>query len=254
MEDPTSFELNQAIRGWQDGLRHSPHFREEDLTELETHVRDAVATFQAKGLAEDEAFLLATRRLGEASRLEPEFAKVNRAEVWLNRLLWMLIGVQAWGLLRELSGVLSRAVVVGGLWGLGFHVQSGQLRLDWGRGVLVATFMSLAYLLVLAGLLGGCWRIIRKERDADHFLARALRRPVFLGVVVTFTLLVVYSLRGVENFLFTRYCSMTEFARLSFYQMVSGSLLTLAQTVAFVALTIALLRRFRGFHGGVVIR
>lgn len=253
MEDPTSFELNQAIRGWQDGLRHSPHFREEDLTELETHVRDSVAALQAKGLAEDEAFLLATRRLGNASRLEPEFAKVNRAEVWLNRLLWMLIGVQAWGLLRELSGVLSRAVVVGGLWGLGFHVQSGQSSLDW-HALLAATFMCLARLLVLAGLLGGCWRIIRKESDAGHFLARALRRPVFLGVVVTFTLLIVYSLGFVENSLILRH-SKPECDTLFFYEAVSGPVLALAQTVAFIALTIVLLRRrFRGFHGGVVIR
>jgi hypothetical protein len=244
MEDQTPFELNQAIRNWQECLRQSPHLREEDIIELETHARDSVAAFRAKGLTDEEAFLLATWRLGQPSQLEPEFSKVNRAEVWLNRLLWMLIGIQAWGLLSGLSGFAAHAVVVGGLGGLGLQAQSGPAGMDWGRAVLPVSLMSLAYLLVLAGILAGCWRIIhRNESQARHFLTRAVRRPVFLGVVVTFGFLVMYSLSSVESALIARHYSVTEVSTIYVYQMISRIALSLAQTLGFVGLTIALLRR-----------
>ena len=82
MENPTPFDLNHAIQRWRDGLSQSPHFRREDLAELEAHARDSVATLQAKGLTGEEAFWVATRRLGSPLGLEPEFAKINRGEVW----------------------------------------------------------------------------------------------------------------------------------------------------------------------------
>src|ERR1039457_5316434 len=98
MENPTTFDLNNAICRWRDGLRQSPHFREENLAELEAHLRDSVAELQGRGLPDEEAFLLATRRLGNPARLDSEFAKVNRRQVWLHRVLWMLVGIQVWGL------------------------------------------------------------------------------------------------------------------------------------------------------------
>ena len=97
MENPTAFDLNHAISRWRDDLRQSPYFREENLAELEAHLRDSVAELQGRGLTDEEAFLLATRRIGDPERLDPEFAKVNRGQVWLNRVLWMLVGVQVWG-------------------------------------------------------------------------------------------------------------------------------------------------------------
>ena len=67
METPTSFNLNDALRRWHAGLRPSPNFGDENLVELEAHVRESVAVWQSKGLTEEEAFLLATRRLGHPS-------------------------------------------------------------------------------------------------------------------------------------------------------------------------------------------
>ncbi len=96
METQSTFILNNAIQSWRDGLGRSPNLREENLAELEGHLRDSVAALQGQGLSEEEAFLLAARRLGHPAGLESEFAKINRREVWVNRLLWMLIGIQAW--------------------------------------------------------------------------------------------------------------------------------------------------------------
>lgn len=91
---PTPFDLNRAVQQWRENLGDSPALRRENLDELETHLRDSIANLNNRGLAEDEAFLIATRRLGGETVLGREFGKVNSQAVWLNRVLWMLVGIQ----------------------------------------------------------------------------------------------------------------------------------------------------------------
>jgi hypothetical protein len=74
MENSPTFDLNNAIRCWRDGLFQSPHFREDNLVELEAHLRDSVAELQRRGLTNEEAFWLGTRRLGQPAGLELELS------------------------------------------------------------------------------------------------------------------------------------------------------------------------------------
>jgi len=116
MEPTTPFDLNQAIQRWREDLGQSPAFRSENLFELESHLRDSVATLQRQGLSDEEALLVATKRLGTAASLESEFAKRNVQLVWLDRALWVLVGVQLWGLATGISHVfriLTTAVLPG---------------------------------------------------------------------------------------------------------------------------------------------
>lgn len=77
-------------------MGQSPAFRSENLYELETHLRDAIAPLRGSGLSDEEAFIIAAKRLGKNSQLEAEFAKQNRRSVWLDRALWILLGAQLW--------------------------------------------------------------------------------------------------------------------------------------------------------------
>jgi hypothetical protein len=106
METTTAFDLNQAIQGWCENLRQSPAFRSENLYELETHLRDAITALQGSGLSDEEAFIIAAKRLGRNSQLEAEFAKQNGRSVWLDRALWILIGAQIWVLATNLTQFL----------------------------------------------------------------------------------------------------------------------------------------------------
>lgn len=98
----TAFELNSAIEHWRESLKQSPAFQRENLDELEAHLRDSVATWQQRGLEVDEAFLIATRRIGSGVALRTEFGKVNSREIWLNRALWMLVGIQVFEFMHSL--------------------------------------------------------------------------------------------------------------------------------------------------------
>jgi hypothetical protein len=77
MENETPFNLEDAIRNWRDSLLRSSRLKAEELEELEVHLRDSVITLQKRGLSEDEAWLIAQRRLGHRETLKKEFAKVN---------------------------------------------------------------------------------------------------------------------------------------------------------------------------------
>lgn len=86
------FELESALQDWAARFRRTETMRHADVEELEQHVRDSLAALTASGLSEEEAFLVATHRVGPAAQLEREFQKVNGNHVWGHRLLWMLAG------------------------------------------------------------------------------------------------------------------------------------------------------------------
>jgi hypothetical protein len=183
METKTAFDLNTAIQRWRDHLSQSPCFRRENLDELETHLRDAVAALRGTTLSEEEAFLVAARRLGGAPALEPEFAKVNGQEVWLNRLLWMLLGAQLWPLICCCANILADATVMGGLVGFGHPLKS-----PTGQFVLLPTVLvaaTAAHLLALGSCVAaGWWVFRRKGRTVANTAASVLRRPLFVQILI----------------------------------------------------------------------
>jgi len=96
MENQTTFDLNLAIRRWREDLARSSAMRIENLDELESHLRDSIDRLRAHELSEEEAFLVATLRLGKVQKLEQEFRKVNGSGASLERTLWVFIAVQLW--------------------------------------------------------------------------------------------------------------------------------------------------------------
>lgn len=246
METTTAFVLNDAIVSWRDGLSRSPHVREEDLAELEAHLRDSVAALQSRGLTDEESFLLAARRLGNPSGLEPEFAKVNRREVWLNRLLWMLVGIQAWGLVCGLSHAVGDAAVLGSLAGLGYNYQpSFRGTFPWAdQSLLPAALLLLAHLLALAGGVGVCWWLaLRKEHTVRERIAKALRRPVLAGLCLVVLSMLFASVSIFEVQLFQRFYSQTQFGTIITSKTLAAVIFSPLQVIGMVAFTVLLLRR-----------
>ena len=71
------FDLNRALLDWRSRRASESPWRDEDLDEMESHLRDSVAALEALGIPSDEAFLLATRRLGPSHEVAAELAKVG---------------------------------------------------------------------------------------------------------------------------------------------------------------------------------
>ena len=102
MESQPSFDLSAAVRNWRENLATSPNFRTDDLDELESHLQDSVRELAARGLSAEEAFSIAIRRIGQGHGLAEEFARVNGNTLWIDRLLWMLLGAVSVAVVRSL--------------------------------------------------------------------------------------------------------------------------------------------------------
>ena len=100
MENQTRYDLNAAVENWRNELAAQPNLAPDDRRELETHLRDAIAGFQQRGLNDEESFWLARRRVGQPQQIGEEFAKTNPTAVWRERLFWMLnalLFLNLWG-------------------------------------------------------------------------------------------------------------------------------------------------------------
>ena len=86
------FDLETAIADWKQSLAAYESLSAEDIAELETHLRDSLATLASEHLNEEEAFLIARRRVGPMVELGSEYAKANPCQVWARRLKWMCLG------------------------------------------------------------------------------------------------------------------------------------------------------------------
>jgi hypothetical protein len=74
--------LEEQIDQWRSYLRRRQAIHSVDVAELEDHLREQVAGLVAAGLATDEAFLIAVKRMGDLDALSREFAREHSERLW----------------------------------------------------------------------------------------------------------------------------------------------------------------------------
>ncbi|MDQ1513401.1 MAG: hypothetical protein QOC59_1243, partial [Microbacteriaceae bacterium] len=74
--------LDADIALWRARVTQGGAVAPADADELESHLRDEVSELAVAGLSEDEAFLVAVKRLGQVDRLTAEFAREHSERLW----------------------------------------------------------------------------------------------------------------------------------------------------------------------------
>src|ERR687888_1404431 len=74
--------LEAQIDQWRSYLRRRQAIHAVDVAELEDHLREQVAVLVDAGLAADEAFLVAVKRMGNLDALSREFAREHSGRLW----------------------------------------------------------------------------------------------------------------------------------------------------------------------------
>ena len=74
--------LEEQIDQWRSYLRRRQAIHSVDVAELEDHLREQVAVLVDAGLATDEAFLVAVKRMGNLDALSREFAREHSDRLW----------------------------------------------------------------------------------------------------------------------------------------------------------------------------
>jgi hypothetical protein len=74
--------LEEQIAQWRAYLRRRQALHGPDVEELEGHLRDQLVALTDAGLAGDEAFLVAVKRMGSLDALSREFARAHSERLW----------------------------------------------------------------------------------------------------------------------------------------------------------------------------
>ncbi len=74
--------LEEQIAHWREYLRRRRAIDARDVAELEDHLRDQMSELRGAGLAGDEAFLIAVKRLGNLDAVSREFAREHSERLW----------------------------------------------------------------------------------------------------------------------------------------------------------------------------
>lgn len=159
----TPFQLEPAISRWRAELNASGSIGNNDLAELDTHLRESYEELRTQALADDEAFLIARRRLGGAEVVE-ELAKVDTGALWAGRAWWMILGV----LLSQIFWTGSRVVMVLAQTGIALSTQNfgwGGTAVAVGQGFVALLTIGLFAFLVVR-LVRGKWHLENPKRFA----------------------------------------------------------------------------------------
>lgn len=131
--------LDAQIDQWHRYVRGHRAIAEADVDELESHLRDRIDDLMSAGLAEDEAFLVAVKRLGNMDAISREFAREHSERLW-KQLVLTPARTDTSASNRELAVVLALAL------GAGLAVRVGIGLLDETRALRNAAFLVAPFL------------------------------------------------------------------------------------------------------------
>ena len=79
--------LDELIASWREWMSRREVLTASDVDELESHLRDRIDGLADAGLTEDEAFLIAVKRLGSIDALSHEYAAEHSERLWKQLVL-----------------------------------------------------------------------------------------------------------------------------------------------------------------------
>lgn len=84
------FDLQMQINNWANSLRSTT---ESDVEELKVHLLDLIDDLKEAGLNDEEAFWIASKRMGNIFELEASYQEVNSPIIQMRKSLVILAGV-----------------------------------------------------------------------------------------------------------------------------------------------------------------
>ena len=81
------FDLETTIAAWRRRFAHNPVFTEDDIRELEQHLRDQISALEGAGMPTKDAFEAAVRKMGEPDEMESGYRRVRWNKIVRERRL-----------------------------------------------------------------------------------------------------------------------------------------------------------------------
>ncbi len=194
--------LEEQIDQWRSYLRRRQAIHSVDVAELEDHLREQVVALVGAGLATDEAFLVAVKRIGDLDSLSREFAREHSERLWKQlvvagpdsgdaRVRSGKDAAVAFGLAVAAAAAMKLPELFGMRWGIdeSFYLRNVSLLVlplltgyfVWKRNLGTATTRWLAAAFVAAALFANVYPFARLGSTE---VLTALHVPIALWLVV----------------------------------------------------------------------
>ncbi len=198
-------DFEAQVAQWRAYVEKRKGIGAADADELEAHLRDQAADLQSSGLAPDEAFLVAVKRLGAQDDISREFARVHSDRLWKQLVLagteatdaerpGSLRGAEMWWVIG-LAVLAAASFKIPALLGYDesnngdvyarnaalFFLPSLAAYFAWKRRVSAATIAVLAGSFVAGGVLANVYPF---ESLGQTLLLTAIHLPIALWLVV----------------------------------------------------------------------
>lgn len=220
---PDSSSLEKQIAQWRAYLLRRRTMNAPDVDELESHLRDQVAALTETGLSDEEAFLVAVKRMGSIDELSREFAREHSDRLWKQLVIGSERSDEPTATARkELVVVLVLAVAAAvaiklpTLFGLrfgtdgAFYARNASLFVFpllavyfvWKRGVSLVSGIWLGVPFLIGALLANIYPF---RAQSDTSALTALHLPIALWLVVGFAYLAGHWFTGRRRMDFVRF-------------------------------------------------
>lgn len=159
--ESSDFKLEHAVNDYVLVIKKKGSLTGSDVEELKSHLYDATEDLQERGLTEEEAFIIASRRLGNINVLAKEYRKVNFTleadKIWA----YMLIG---FGSLTTLQWLFT----------LGYRSVYKLIAAHYAHTDLGILLFTCANLLICIGI----WSVLKWRKHLPDLLERNIeQRP-----------------------------------------------------------------------------
>lgn len=138
--------LEERIAEWRAYVSRRQAIHAVDVDELEDHLRNQVSDLEAAGLDEDEAFLIAVKRIGDLDTLSQEYAREYSERLWKRLVVTSEPGRSDWN--RDAAVAVGLAVAAGvaikvpELFGIGWDGEEETLWYVRNLSLLVLPFLA----------------------------------------------------------------------------------------------------------------
>jgi len=148
-ENNIEFNIHDHINNWFVQLKSEPSITESDSEELKSHLLDMIDGLRNAGLDEEEAFWVASKRMGSCLEWKVDYEEVNKPLIQMRRSLFILAGVLAYFLLYNFIKSTSKLLCIFLL----LKKTDGYLSINWVYRYLIGVHFVFILFIVSVYLL-----------------------------------------------------------------------------------------------------
>lgn len=167
--EPSNFNLSQSIDNYIGLIKRQGSLTNSDAIELTAHLYDATEALQKNSLTEEEAFLIARKRLGHAEVLTQEYGKVNTTVTMNKTWAYLFLG---FNLMYSIPAILLLVICSVYLGVYKFYAVS-----------TISTVIVTLFHLLLTCLI---WYVVKQKNTISQFIEKQMNENIGRTVLLSF--------------------------------------------------------------------